>query len=218
MSTAMRPRRGKVGVVFTNNDFGLPHGARSRRQGSSRGGGHRQPQRCRQAGCGRSAGDRWRGRGRRIGEHRRHFRGGAQRRRPGANTVRFRGGVGRLQSRRPSCLPSRREAFVERGAGGLSAAPARRAAHGRRGCRRPHGTRRLPCRRGANRARRPPRTWASKPEPLDLPRVRSEAYAITPLWWVKESSGKAFVDLPERRHRQGRPADGRARAIATSSS
>ena len=28
----------------------------------------------------------------------------------------------------------------------------------------------------------------------DLPAVRSEGYAVSPLWWVKDSSGKAFVD------------------------
>ena len=42
---------GATGVVFTNNDFGLSHGARSHRQRRPRGGGHRQPPRCRQPRC-----------------------------------------------------------------------------------------------------------------------------------------------------------------------
>ena len=33
-----------------------------------------------------------------------------------------------------------------------------------------------------------------EPKPPELPAARSEAYRITPLWWVKESTGKAFVD------------------------
>ena len=30
--------------------------------------------------------------------------------------------------------------------------------------------------------------------PGRFPKCRDEAFAITPLWWVKESTGKAFVD------------------------
>jgi sarcosine oxidase subunit alpha len=30
--------------------------------------------------------------------------------------------------------------------------------------------------------------------PIEVPKVRDEAYAIAPLWWVKESHGKAFID------------------------
>ena len=29
---------------------------------------------------------------------------------------------------------------------------------------------------------------------IDVPKCRDEAYAIAPLWWVKESKGKAFID------------------------
>jgi methylglutamate dehydrogenase subunit C len=30
--------------------------------------------------------------------------------------------------------------------------------------------------------------------PIDVPKCRDEAYAVAPLWWVKESQGKAFID------------------------
>ncbi len=30
--------------------------------------------------------------------------------------------------------------------------------------------------------------------PIDVPKCRDEAFAIAPLWWVKESHGKAFID------------------------
>jgi sarcosine oxidase subunit alpha len=35
---------------------------------------------------------------------------------------------------------------------------------------------------------------ALKGKPPPVPTCRDEAFAITPLWWVKESTGKAFVD------------------------
>ena len=35
---------------------------------------------------------------------------------------------------------------------------------------------------------------ASRRRPIAVPPCRDEAYRITPLWWVKESTGKAFVD------------------------
>ena len=31
-------------------------------------------------------------------------------------------------------------------------------------------------------------------KPIDVPTCRDEAFAISPLWWVKESKGKAFID------------------------
>jgi hypothetical protein len=31
-------------------------------------------------------------------------------------------------------------------------------------------------------------------KPIDVPKCRDETYAIAPLWWVKQSTGKAFID------------------------
>ena len=40
----------------------------------------------------------------------------------------------------------------------------------------------------------------------DIPRCRDEAFAITPLWWVKKSKAKAFVDYQNELDRSGSDA------------
>jgi sarcosine oxidase subunit alpha len=38
------------------------------------------------------------------------------------------------------------------------------------------------------------RAGTLKGKALAIPKCRDEAFAVTPLWWVKQSTGKAFVD------------------------
>ena len=95
--------------------------------------------------------------------------------------------VRRLEPHRQPRLPSRREADVGCESPGLPAArqwarPSRSRVRPPAGC----------CSPNASPMARPRVRWTASPSTSR--KCRDEAFAISPLWWVKESHGKAFID------------------------